>query len=653
MKIDAEYKVKKEYDSICQDIASTILTYDRPNRLLTIKQIDKIIKLKSSYYKLPSIPKYSEILKFLPSDSQYKRLLRVKPIKTQSGIAVVTVMPMPYDCPHGKCIYCPGGKEYNTPLSYIGTEPATKVAQTVHFDAYEQVRRKVGQLTDRGHEVSKAELVIVGGTFPYYPIEYQIEFAKKCYDALNSFDDSNRESSNNNSLDSNSDYGIREARDNPLNNTVDYKRKLIQQLMFSKQRNETTTIRCVGFTIETKPDYCKQDHVNLMLELGATRIELGVQSLNDTVYKKVNRGHNLNDVYESFYIARNCGYKIGAHMMPGLPGSSIDQDISDVKELFEDTRLRPDMLKIYPTLVVPNTGLYELYKKKKYESYSVEDLVDLLVEVKKIIPPWVRIMRIQREVEPGDIVSGPRMGNIRQLVLSKLQEERIKCKCIRCREIGLMNENIGLSFQDIRLKRSEYEASGGREIFLSFETKNKNLLLGFLRLRLMPNPLREELRSGSLDSDRNSEADNKGSIENSICAAIVRELHVYGVVAKIGKSSNHSTLLGDNNVKISRFKSDQMQGGKFDNSFESSFSDSNNVVLSAITSHESIPALSTTNVIKYQHKGLGKALLTEAERICKEEYDLKSLSVISAIGTKDYYRKIGYTNNGPYVTKML
>jgi len=653
LKIDAEYKVKKEYDSICQDIASTILTYDRPNRLLTIKQVDRIIKLKSSYYKLPSIPKYSEILKFLPSDSQYKRLLRVKPIKTQSGIAVVTVMPMPYDCPHGKCIYCPGGKEYNTPLSYIGTEPATKVAQTVNFDAYEQVRNKVTQLMDRGHEVSKAELVIVGGTFPYYPIEYQIEFAKKCYDALNSFDDSNRESSDNNSLASNSDYGIIEAMDSPLHNTLDYKRKLIQQLMLSKQRNETTVIRCVGFTIETKPDYCKQNHVNLMLELGATRIELGVQSLNDTVYKKVNRGHNLSDVYESFYIARNCGYKIGAHMMPGLPGSSIDQDISDAKKLFEDTRLRPDMLKIYPTLVVPNTGLYELYKKKKYESYSVEDLVDLLVEVKKIIPPWVRIMRIQREVEPGDIVSGPKMGNIRQLVLNKLQREGIKCKCIRCREIGLMNENIGLSFDDLRLERSEYEASAGREIFLSFETKNKNLLLGFLRLRLMPHPLREELRSGSLDSDRNSATGDKDSIENSICAAIVRELHVYGVVAKIGKSSNYSTFEQDNNIKISRFKADQMQGGKFDNSFESSFSDSDSSVLSPITSHESVPALSPTNVVKYQHKGLGKALLAEAERICKDECGLKSLSVISAVGTRDYYRKFGYTNNGPYVTKML
>ncbi|HKR75008.1 MAG TPA: tRNA uridine(34) 5-carboxymethylaminomethyl modification radical SAM/GNAT enzyme Elp3 [Candidatus Nitrosocosmicus sp.] len=651
MKIDSEYKVKREYDSICRDIASTIHSYDESTKLLTLKQVDRIIKLKSSHYKLPSIPKYSEILKFLPSDSQYKRLLRVKPVKTQSGIAVVTVMPMPYDCPHGKCIYCPGGKEYNTPLSYIGTEPATKVAQTVNYDAYEQVRTKVTQLMERGHEVSKAELVIVGGTFPYYPIEYQIEFARKCYDALNSFDGPYKKNVESDPLITSDNSEIAETTNRGHKIIFEQYRNLFQELAVSKERNETCAVRCVGFTIETKPDYCKQDHVNLMLELGTTRIELGVQALNDTIYKKVNRGHNLNDVYEAFYIARNSGYKIGAHMMPGLPASSIEQDISDSKKLFEDSRLRPDMLKIYPTLVVPNTGLYELYKKKKYESYAVEDLVNLLVEVKKIVPPWVRIMRIQREVEPGDIVSGPKMGNIRQLVLDKLKREGIKCKCIRCREIGLINEHIEFSDKDIRLERLDYEASGGKEIFLSFETKNRNLLLGFLRLRLMPHPLRDELRYGANNSHREFSYANKDSMENMICAAIVRELHVYGMVAKIGKPSNNSSLLEDYDKSTGSIRDNKLQNEN--NSFKFIFGDSNNVILSPESNGTTAPALSSTNAVKFQHKGLGKALLAEAERICKEEYNLKSISVISAVGTRDYYRKIGYTNNGPYVTKIL
>ena len=335
------------------------------------------------------------------------------------------------------------------------------------------------------------------------------------------------------------------------------------------------------------------------------------------------------------------------------------RNIHDSKKLFEDTRLRPDMLKIYPTLVVPNTGLYELYKKKKYESYSVEDLVNLLVEVKKIIPPWVRIMRIQREVEPEDIVSGPKMGNIRQLVLDKLKREGIKCKCIRCREIGLINENISFSDKDIRLERLEYEASGGKEIFLSYETKKKSLLLGFLRLRLMPNPLRAELRYGSNHSNRNFNYGDKDSIENLFCAAIVRELHVYGMVAKIGKPN----ILDDKNRDVKFNKIHQNKIFDFGDSNKDVLlpeSDGSIITTSASTftsnadaTHAASPSLSSTNAVKYQHKGLGKALLAEAERICKEEYNLKSLSVISAVGTRDYYRKIGYTNNGPFVTKIL
>lgn len=656
LKIDSEYKIKKEYDSICSDIARTILSYDESSELLSIKEIDRIIKSKSSYYKLPSIPKYSEILKFLPTESQYRKLLRVKPVKTQSGIAVITVMPMPYDCPHGKCIYCPGGKEYNTPLSYIGTEPATKVAQKVNYDAYEQVITKLRQLLARGHEVSKAELVIVGGTFPFYPLEYQIDFAKKCYDALNSFDDHAKEN-----IDSNNSFIPNSKQKNPIYDPVNltpssvstFSKKLFQELAISKEKNETSGVRCVGFTIETKPDYCKQEHVNLMLGLGTTRIELGIQALNENVYKMVNRGHNLNDVYEAFYISRNSGYKIGAHMMPGLPGSSVAQDISDSKKLFEDSRLRPDMLKIYPTLVVPNTGLYELYKKKKYDSYSIEDLVDLLVEVKKIIPPWVRIMRIQREVEPQDIVSGPKMGNIRQLVLNKLKREGIKCKCIRCREIGLMNENIRFSDKDVKLERIEYDASGGKEIFLSFEIKNKNILLGFLRLRLMSRPLRSELRIGSTNSDIDLKYVQEERIDNLICAAIVRELHIYGMVAKIGKSPDSILLkYSNNNNKIRQQIDQDLPEYSSINSIKDRFTDFDTAVLPPSTNINT-QALTSTNAVKYQHKGLGKALLAEAERICKEEYNLKALSVISAVGTRDYYRKFGYTNNGPYVTKTL
>ncbi len=628
-----------QYQQICKEIASDILSRNDGSNLMSIGEINKLVKSKSSLYKLSSIPKYAEINRFIPITSQYKKLLRKKPVKTQSGIAVITVMPMPYDCPHGKCIYCPGGKEYDTPLSYIGTEPSTRFAQRVKYDSYKQIRYKIMQLMEGGHEVSKAELVIVGGTFPFYPKDYQIYFVKRCYDALNSIKhveptiQTPVEYSNN--LDENNILSPASFEDASTFKTT----SLLLSLNKSKEQNETAFVRCVGLTIETKPDYCKMDHINLMLELGTTRIELGVQSLNDTVFKMVNRGHTVQDVYRAFYEARNSGYKIGAHMMPGLPGSSYEQDLNDSKNLFEDERLKPDMLKIYPTLVVRNTGLYKLYQEHKYKSYSTKELVDLLVEIKKIIPPWVRIMRIQREIEAPDIISGPKMGNIRQLVLEELKRQGIKCKCIRCREIGLYDNKIEFSDDDVLLFRTEYNASRGKEIFLSFELKDRKLLLGFLRLRIMSDPLREELQIKSDFMTGSGNNNRSDSLVESFSSAIVREIHVYGAVAKVGEQVSKkqhplSTIA----------KSDRMVGNG-DNRNDSSQSMSNFTAIAG----DSTP----NNQVKYQHKGLGRGLLAEAERICREEYGLKKISVISAVGTRDYYRKFGYTNNGPYVTKLL
>lgn len=578
------------YQKACEEIAGEILLLNTNNHHLK-KEIFHIIKNKSSKHKLSRIPKSVDIMKLLPEDNYYKKLLRLKPTKTSSGIAVITVMPMPFECPHGKCIYCPGGVEDNTPLSYVGTEPVTKIAQEVNFDPFRQVWSKVTQLIERGHNADKAELVIVGGTFLFYPLIYQKDFIKKCYDAFNLFD---LQLLNKNVY--NSKTALNEL-------FLDF--KLSENLEEAKKNNEKAKLRCVGLTIETKPDYCKKEHVNTMLEFGTTRIEIGVQSLSDEVYKAVNRGHDLQDVYEAFYLAKNCGYKIVAHMMPGLPKSTIKQDICDFKKLFEDERLKPDMLKIYPTLVIKNTGLHKLFQEKKYDSYSTEDLVKILVEIKKTIPPWVRIMRIQREVESNDVVSGPKVGNLRQLVSFELEKQGIKCKCIRCREIGLKSIHTEFSKDDLILCRSEYFSSGGKEMFLSFETKDNSIIFGFLRLRLMPYPQRKELTGVE---------ENDGLDEGKISSGIVRELHVYGTLARIGEKTTEDNSLERNN----------------DNK-----------------------DLRKRKGYTYQHKGLGQKLLDEAEKICKQEYNLKKISVISAIGTREYYKKFGYIINGPYVTKLL
>lgn len=518
------------YQQACIAIA------DRIGRsALSAGEVRKVVREVSAAYGLETMPKNEHILACLPRGSRYRRMLMVKPAKTASGVAVVTVMPKPFECPHGRCIYCPGGIEFNTPLSYTGTEPATRAAQRFSFDPCQQASSKLEQLQARGHDTGKSEIVIVGGTFPFMPQDYQREFAKGCYDALN-------------------------GHQSP-------------SLAEAIAANETAQNRCVGFTVETKPDYCKEPHIDLMLELGVTRVEIGVQSLRDDVFRLVNRGHTLADVADAFRIAREAGYKIVAHMMPGLPGSSPEKDVEDFRRLFSDEDFKPDMLKVYPTLVLEHTGLYRMHESGKYRAYSDDELVNVIVEMKKIVPDYVRIMRVQREIESDDIVAGPRSGNLRQLVLKRLGESGGKCRCIRCREAGLQKRYPDAG--DVVLRRYDYVASGGKETFLSFESKDDKTLLGFLRLRKVANPHRKEL-AGS---------------------AVVRELHVYGQAISVGSEAEGSSM---------------------------------------------------------QHRGYGMKLMQEAERIARDEMGAGRIAVISAVGTREYYKKqLGYRQDGPYVSKVL
>lgn len=517
------------YQQACRSIAEQI----ESGNLLSVRQALKVVREVASAYSLDTMPRNEHIMQYL-QDNRYRRLLMVKPTKTASGVAVVAVMPKPYECPHGRCTYCPGGIEFNTPLSYTGTEPATKAAQKFSYDPYQQVRNKMEQLQSRGHDTGKTEIVIVGGTFPFMPADYQKEFAKSCFDALNG------------------------SRSSSLQEAI--------------TTNEIADNRCVGFTVETKPDYCKEQHIDLMLELGVTRVEIGVQSLRNSVYKLVNRGHTLDDVVDAFRIARDAGYKIVAHMMPGLPGSSPEKDIADFKRLFEDDTFKPDMLKIYPTLVLEHTGLFRMHKNGKYHAYSDNDLIDVIVGAKKVVPEWVRIMRVQREIESKDIIAGPKSGNLRQIVLQKLRQQGLRCRCIRCRETGLQRRYP--AEDEVVLKRVDYSASGGREVFLSYESRDGDTILGFLRLRKVLRPHRSELGGSS----------------------IVRELHVYGQAVNVG-------------------------GKEID--------------------------------ISYQHRGYGSKLLKEAERVAKEELGADKVAVISAVGTRQYYKKLGYRQDGPYVSKVL
>jgi elongator complex protein 3 len=514
----------------CVEISSNLLSIESPTK----NQIKTQIKKICTKYALERIPRNYEILSTVSGDdyTRLQKILLKKPVKTASGVAVIALMPMPYACPHGRCTYCPGGIEFNSPNSYTGNEPSTINAIESQYDPKKQILSKLEKLVAYGHDPTKMELVIVGGTFLFMPKDYQQNFIKSCYDALNGFDSTNLEE--------------------------------------AKTNNEKAHIRSVGFTIETKPDYCKQEHVDLMLQYGVTRVEIGVQTLHETVYKIVNRGHTYSDVVESFQISKDAGYKIVAHMMPGLPTMSPDGDIADFKKLFEDEALKPDMLKIYPSLVLQHTPLYQQYQKGEYLPYSDDDMIRVLTEVKKNIPRWVRVMRVQREISPQEIIAGPKSGNLRQIVHSNVKKQNLSCKCIRCREIGLVNEPQ----KEIFLHRDNYSSSGGDEVFLSYDDSDDKIY-GFLRLR------------------RPSQDAHRKEVSGNSC--IVRELHIYGRSLKIGEREDG----------------------------------------------------------QIQHSGLGKNLMSESERIAKEEFDAKKLLVISAVGTRQYYRKLGYSLDGPYMAKLL
>ena len=464
----------------------------------------------------------------------------IKPVRSASGIAVIAVMTEPHPCPHGVCTYCPGGVRVGTPQAYTGHEPAALRGIQNDYDSYRQVTSRMRQLEATGHKLGKAEIIVMGGTFLSTPLEYQSKFIKGCLDALNE--------SPSDSLD---------------------QAKLIA---------ENSKIRNVGITVETRPDWCKEVHVDRMLYYGGTRVEIGVQILDDNVYKMVRRGHTVQDVIQSFRIAKDSAFKVVAHMMPGLPGSDPDKDIESTRRLFKDSSFRPDMLKVYPTLLIESADLYKSYLNGDYTPYTVEQMVEILVEMKRRIPKWVRIMRIQRDIPAKMIVDGVKKSDLRARVQDEMKRRGLKCACIRCREIGLkqLREGIVPDLREVTLCRENYNASQGMEIFLSMEHKKSDGLVGFVRLRIPSDDAhREEIR------DKNS--------------ALVRELHVYGPVVPVGGRDSHS----------------------------------------------------------WQHRGFGSDLMMEAERIAKEEFDRSKMIVISAIGTREYYKRIGYSLEGPYMIKRI
>ncbi|NIO36312.1 tRNA uridine(34) 5-carboxymethylaminomethyl modification radical SAM/GNAT enzyme Elp3 [Candidatus Bathyarchaeota archaeon] len=436
----------------------------------------------ASEHRLSRVPKNSEIIQLLDTEQKEKllRVLRIKTTRTISGVTVVAAMTKPHPCPQAKpCAYCPGGPPFGVPQSYTGFEPAAMRGIQNQFDPHSQVKNRIKQLQTIGHTVDKIELIIMGGTFPANPPDYQTWFIQRCLDAI-----TNMRSSS-----------LKEAKKNA----------------------ETSPIRNVGITVETRPDWAKKAHVDQMLEMGVTRVELGVQNPDDEIYRLVGRKHTVKDVVESTRTMKDAGLKIVYHLMPGLPGTDPRKDAQIFKQIFTSPDFKPDMVKIYPCLVIEGTKTYKWYKKGEYEPYTETIAADLIAEMKKTVPPWIRIMRIQRDIPAPMIVAGVKKSNLRQLVSKRLKEQGVRCKCIRCREVGhrMMKEKAKLVPEKVKITNLKYSASEGEEIFISAEDPEENLLAGYLRMRVP------------------SKQAHRPEIVADPCS-IVRELHICGPVVRVG-----------------------------------------------------------------------------------------------------------------------
>ena len=433
--------------------------------------------------------------------------LKKKPTRTKSGVAIVAVMCHPHKCPHGRCLYCP--ESDIAPPSYTGEEPAALRGRMFEYHPYVQCFNRLTQLKKIGHPIDKVELIIMGGTFPSRDLCYQEWFVSQCLKAMTDFGlilENNLEFEINKSVIRNLEKDV--IKTYPPNDYV-----LINDIQLA---NENSKVRCVGMTFETRPDYCKKDHINRMLNFGVTRVELGVQTLSDELYTKVKRGHTIADVIESNQLLRDSAIKVAMHMMPGLFVNQ-KEDLKMFKRLFSDDNFKPDMLKIYPCLVTKGSELYDMWQEGIYSPYTDEEAVDLIVEVKKILPKWVRTMRIQRDIPSTLIEAGVQKSNLGELVYNKLNEQDIDCQCIRCREIGHKKTNKNYVLDDFKLFNESYTACGGQETFISIEDKNEESIAGFLRFRLpSENIFRPEITNKT---------------------ALIRELHVYGNMIQIGNKN--------------------------------------------------------------------------------------------------------------------
>ncbi|GAB3029238.1 tRNA uridine(34) 5-carboxymethylaminomethyl modification radical SAM/GNAT enzyme Elp3 [Natronobiforma cellulositropha] len=539
-------------EAVCETLVGRILAGE-----LEREDVESAKLEACSEHGAAKVPKNSALLDFAPDDhrEELEAVLQRKPVRTASGVSPIAIMTSPERCPHGKCLYCPGGpdSEFSSSQSYTGAEPAAARGVQNDYDPYGQVTLRLEQLRKIGHPVEKAELILMGGTMTARSHDYQEWFVKRALEAMNDFDvEKEPEPAE----------GVSFAQD-----PAEYEFRYVEDVI---AENETADVRNIGTTFETKPDWCDPEQIDRMLELGGTKVEVGVQTTYERINREMHRGHGTQDSIDANRRLRDSAFKVGFHMMPGQPGMSKEMCLEDFRELFDSPAWRPDYLKIYPTLVVRGTATYDWWHRGEYDPLTNEEAAELVAEIKSMIPRYTRLQRVQRDIPADYIDAGVWKSNLRQLARQRMDEHGWSCDCIRCREVGMNDAEP----ESVDLDVFTYEACGGTEHFISFEDFENDLLIGFCRLRFPNEPVRPELES----------------------AALVRELHVYGTEVTMGEDG------GDG---------------------------------------------------QHQHRGYGRRLMDRAETLAADA-GYEKLSVISGIGARAYYReKLGYHQDGPYVSKRL
>jgi len=530
------------------EISKKIILTAIKRKITTSKELDFIKReILRSEENNHTIPRKSDLLKI------YHDLLKLKKIKkdiilesflvkrgvrTLSGVAIITVLTKPWACP-GKCVYCPS--EERMPKSYLSSEPAAARALRLKFDPFEQVKRRIATLKHNGHPTDKIELIVKGGSWNAYPLSYQNWFILRCFEAGNRT----------------------KKKSTEIKNIKLLEKKLIE----AQKKNEKAKHRIIGLTLETRPDMIVEKTLESMRIQGCTRLELGVQSTDDKVLKKVKRGHGVEDVKKAMRLAKHYGFKVDFHLMPQLPDATPAKDLKMMLEIFDNPDYRPDMIKVYPCTVIKGSELYSWLKKGEYKTYSNKKLIEMLIKFKAKVPRYVRISRLIRDIPSPHIEAGNKVTNLRQVIQAEMKKQGLKCNCLRCREVGHQENLEKLKNKNLKLFVDEYEASGGMEYFLSFEDEKREVVYAFCRLRID---------------------------EHGLYSSYIRELHTYGQLLDIGSKNKKAS----------------------------------------------------------QHKGMGKKLMFESEKIVKKN-GIGKLAVISGVGVRGYYRKLGYKLENGYMTKKL